>query len=52
MAMHDSSPLSAGLASAEQCEGLSEYELQRMLRISRELRAHSFALALAWRVFY
>ena len=52
MAMPDSSPLSAGLASAEQCEGLSEYELQRMLRISRELCAHSFALALAWRVFY
>ena len=45
MAMPDSSPLSAGLA-AEQCEGLSEYELQRMLRISRELCAHSFALAL------
>ena len=45
MAMHDSSPLNAGLASAEQCEGLSDYEIQRMWRISRELCAHSCAHA-------
>ena len=45
MAMHDSSPLNSGLASAEQCAGLSEYELQRMWRISRELCTHISAHA-------